>query len=446
MSTFYTERQGASQIGSCANGSSAYVTASGDLSFATGSVFLSRMRMTVPRYATINSAKVSFQIFAKNAATAQTIYTSFRAHASGDSPILTPGALEGQRPWTAARVEWNFSWTPNPVGDVIPQVDITSVVREVVNRADYQPGGYITLMMYCDNENGSDLSIRANNAFSPTMSLTTDYTENRAASDFVTSINLCANPHNESIPAIDATALPFWQQGNFFGAMVDVANQGTVARDTAFTRLSGAATLRFTAGTPPVETNKSTGPYSPVVAEVGKTYIFAGWIYIPSAVTSQVVCGDPYLGRSHTVTARDQWVPFCSTPTLPIAARGTFWPAARIMGPFQAGWQFWISEPTIMVSEYRQMPFNGYTPDIVDPGGSVLVDNKRLGSGQTAVKEWLPRTGVKRNGTLYRVPRYTKRPDGILQVSEPIKGGPQVPNLPATPIGGYPADQTIAEL
>lgn len=50
-----------------------------------------------------------------------------------------------------------------------------------------------------------------------------------------------------------------------------------------------------------------------------------------------------------------------------------------------------------MVSSFRADAFNGGTPDLVDPGGVILVGNKRVGSGQGAVKEWVPRTVVKRN-------------------------------------------------
>lgn len=39
-------------------------------------------------------------------------------------------------------------------------------------------------------------------------------------------------------------------------------------------------------------------------------YIFCGWIYIQSAITTQVYCGDPYIGKSQLVTDRDKWVPF----------------------------------------------------------------------------------------------------------------------------------------
>lgn len=62
-----------------------------------------------------------------------------------------------------------------PASDVIANVDVKAIVSEVVSRSDYQPGGYITFRMYCNNENGSDLSVRANNDFAMTWELVVDY-------------------------------------------------------------------------------------------------------------------------------------------------------------------------------------------------------------------------------------------------------------------------------
>ena len=448
MTLFWTERQGKTQIGYCSTSSAAYTQGGGDLSFATGIVFLARMRITVPRGATINTAVLSMQVVAKNAGTAQTSYHTVRAHASGDSPLLTVGVAEALRPQTSASYAWVNVWPVNPPGDVIATLDVKNIVNEIISRSDYQPGGYITFMMTTTDENGSDMSVRANNDFARSWELEVDFTQNYV-SDLQTSINIINNPHNAAIPEIDATALPYWGQNPYYGAMVDPANQGVIARDTSFTRLPGVATLRFTTGTPPdaTQATKATGPYTTTPKQNELPYIFAGWIYIPSAITSVVRAGDPYLGNINVdIPQRDQWVPFCTTPTQLGTGRGVFWPAVRILGPFQAGWQFWVSEPTVMISSFRQMPFNGSTPDVVDPGGSVLVNYKQGASTQVAVREWLPRTGVIRNGTLYRVPRFEKRSDGILQVSEPIKGGPLVTGLPATAISSYPAGKTIAEL
>lgn len=447
MPIMHAERNAKSQIGYCNNSSTGYAEAGGDLSFATGIVFLARMKVWLPRGATINSANLSMQVIAKNAGTAQTSFNSFRAHYSGDSPTLIPGALEAQRPWTTARVVWNCVWPVNPTGDVIANINVKPIIDEIMARSDYQPGGFITLMMYVDNENGSDMSVRANNDFAQTWQLRVDFTENYV-SDTRTLINLMNNPVQEALPssAFGTDPVPFWGQNPFFGAFVDAANFGTLALDNSFTRVAGVPTMRFTCAAPPAANDKSTGPFSTTIKQNEYPYIFCGWTYIPAAVTSQVYFGDPYIGKSHLVTARDQWVPFCSTPSDLGSGQGAFWPAVQIRAPFQAGWQVWVSEPTVLISSFKQMPFNGGTPDLKDPGLSTLVDNKRVGSGQGAVKEWLPRTGVIRSGTLRRVPRYIKRADGILQVAEPVKGGPLVPLLPPVAIQDYPAGKTVAEL
>lgn len=443
MPTMYADRAGKSQIGYCTNSSTGYVTAAGDIAFATGLYSFSRMKVWIPRGATINSATLSFQIIAKSASTAQTIYNTIRAHASGDSPILTQGSLVAQRPWTTAIVDWTFPWPVNPPGNVIVDVNVAPIINEIISRPDYQPGGYITMMMLTTNENGSDLSVRANNDFAPTWSLNVDFTENYR--DLKTSINLLNNPNLEALPAIDATPLPFWSQNPFFGAFVDPANQGTIARDTSFTRLPGVPTLRFTTGTPPGD-GKRTGPYTNIVMQKELPYVFCGWIYVPSSITVAVYTGDPYLGKSQTITPRNVWTPFCSTPSDISTGRGAFWPAIHIAGGWSAGQQVWISEPAAFHSPFRQMPFNGYTPDVRDPGLVTLVDHKYIGSGQGAAREWTPRTAIVRGGTLKRASRWIKRTDGILQLAEPIKGGPTVPNMPAVAISTYPAGKTISEL
>ena len=446
MATLYTERAGKSQIGYSTNSSSAYAVGGGDLSFSTGLHMYCRMKIWIPRGATINTATLSMQVIAKNAGTAQTAYLSYKALASGDAPVLRTDSAYGLSARTAAGGSWTLVWPVNPTGDVIAQLDVKNIVNEIVSRSDYQPGGYITFVMVCDNENGSDLSVRANNDFAPTWGLSVDYTENNI--DLKTDVNLHNNPNNESLPWIDSSPLPFWGQNAYFGAMVDVANQGTIARDTSFVRPGvGAPTLRFTTGTPPASGTAGTGPFTTSLLERDKPYIFAGWIYVPAAVTGVVRAGDPYLGHlDATITARDQWVPFCSTPTDVSTGRGVFWPCVRIIGPWQAGWQFWISEPTIMQSGFKQMPFSGFTPDVKDPGGSTLIDYKWYGSGQGAAREYTPRSAVIRSGQLRRVPRYEMRSDGILQLTQAVKGGPLVTGLPATAISSYPAGKTISEL
>jgi len=441
------ERQGKSQIGST-TGTSGYVEGGGDISFANGQAIHIRMRNTLPRGSTINTATLTVNVTAKNAGTAQTCYNSVRAHAIGDAPILTPGAAEGAtRSWTSASVSWAMVWPVSPSSEVYMSVDVKPILQELMARSDYQPGGYVSFMIYTDNENGSDMAIRANNDWLPTPRLQVDYTENYT--DLRCDINLLNNGNLDSLPAIGADALPYWSQNPYFGVFVDPANQGTISRDTSFTRKPGVPTLRFTTGTVPTEsgqTQKSTGPYSMTPKQSEYPYIFAGWIYIPSAVTCQVWIGDPYLGYTNQiVTARNQWVPFCSSPSDVLSPNfEAFWPAIAMRAPWQSGWQFWLSEPTVMISPFKQMPFNGYTPDVLDGGDNILVDHKK--GTQGSVREWTPRRAVIRNSIVRRYPTFTKRSDGILQLSEPVKGGVTIGNSGTTQVGSLSAQKTISEL
>lgn len=451
MTLTLTERAGKSQIGYCTNTTTGYAEAGGDLTFATGLIGLSRMKIEVPRGATINSATLSMEVVAKQAGTAQTSYNSVRAHASGDSPILKIGELEGQRPWTAAQIAWTLVWPVNPSSAVIANLNVLTIVNEIVARSDYQPGGYITFQLLIDNENGSDLSVRANNDFAMSWQLVVDYTENYR--DLKCDINLLNNPNLEELPQIDSTPLPFWGQNTFFGGHVDPANQGTIARDTSFTRVAGVPTLRFTCGTPPPaeQSHKRTGPMTVIHRTANHPYIFGGWIYVsPDIPAGQSLdIGDYWMGYTQvSVSTRGAWVPFCSNPTSVGAYNGreALWPTLGLRGPYVAGWQFWISEPFVMLSSFKQMPFNGNTPDPQDPNAP-LIDHKRIGSGQGAVREWVPRTAVVRGGVVKRVPRYTKRADGILQLAEPVRGGPQVQNLaPGVTVANLPATITSSEL
>lgn len=447
---FIQERPVKRQIGYATSQNAAYTEGGGDITFAQDQSIFIRMKCWLPRYATINSAVIRFNITVKTAANAQTSYHTVRMHDVADSWELNLGSAEGQRAYTAASVTWTCYWAANanasaPDGLVYSEVDIKTLLQAHVNRSDYRPGMSMTFRVLCSNENGSDMGIRANNDFLPTPKLTADYTPNRV-DDLYVDANLLNNPNLETNNNLGTDPLPTWGQNPFYGAFVGEApNLGVIARDTSFTRLPGVPTLKFTTGTPPTEnTGRSTGPYSAVYKLNEYPYIFCGWLYIPSTITSQVYAGDPYLGKSHLVTARNQWTPFCSTPSDIGTGEGAFWPAVAIRGPWPANVSIWLSEPCVLISPFKQLGFNAGTLDVKDPGGVNLIDYR--GSGQTALKEWTPRTGIVRNGTLYRVPRYEMRPEGMLQNAEPIKGGPQVTGLPATAISSYPAGKTIAEL
>lgn len=447
---FIQQRPVKPQIGYATSQNAAYTEGGGDINFAQDQSIFIRMMSWLPRYATINTAEIKVNVSVKTAADAQSSIHAVRMHDVADSWELNLGSAEGQRAYTAASTTWTCSWAANeqttwPDEIVYKFIDVKAMLQAHVNRSDYRPGMYLTFRILCTNENGSDMGIRANNDFLPTPKLIVDYTPNRV-DDLYVEANLLHNPNLQTNTNLGTDPLPTWGQNAFYGAFVGEApNLGVIARDTTFTRLPGVATLKFTTGTPPTEdTGRSTGPYSATYKLNEYQYIFCGWIYIPSVFTNQVHAGDPYLGKSHMITARDKWVPFCSTPSDIGTGEGAFWPAVAARGPWPANASFWISEPCVLISPFKQMGFNAGTPDVKDPGGVNLIDYR--GSGQVAIKEWIPRTGIVRNGTLYRVPRYELMPEGMLQSAEPIKGGPQSSGMPAVAVDTLPAGKTIAEL
>ena len=447
---FVQERQFKRQLGYATSQNAAFTEGGGDINFAQDQSIFLRMQSWLPRYATINTATIKVNVSVKTAANAQSSIHTVRMHDVADSWILSIGSAEGQRAYTAASVSWTCSWAANeqttwPNELVYKYIDVKSLLQAHVNRSDYRPGMYMTFRILCSNENGSDMGIRANNDFLPTPRLEVDYTPNRV-DDLYVDANVHKNPNLIVNSSLSDEAIPGHSQNAYYGAHVGEApNLGTISLDTSFTRLPGVPTLKFTTGTPPTEnTGRSTGPMTTAFKYIGSQFIYCGWVYIPSTITTQVHIGDPYLNKSHIVTVRDKWTPFCSYPTDPASEIGAFWATVSIRGPWPGNTSIWLSEPCIMLSSFRQLGFNASTPDVRDPGGVNLIDYR--GGGQTAIKEWTPRTGIIRNGTLYRVPRYEMRPEGMLQNAEPIKGGPQVTGLPATAISSYPAGKTIAEL
>jgi len=454
MPELRTRHTAKSQMGSQLSSTGTYAQGGGDIAFSVGMLIFQRMATwDIPQGATINSALLTWNLIVKTQTTTQNASLRVRAHAIGDSPILRTGTNEwsnGTRPETSAYVDWTPSWNGAATGDQYSTVNVASVLQELVNRPDWTPASYVTFITYVMNENGSDMSVRANNDFVPYPRLEVTWTD--PVRDQTFTVNRCENSDfGTDIQAIgtDGNTVPYWFQGNFFGGFVDSANMGTMVRDTSFTRLPGVPTLRFTTGTPPAETNKRTGPTMGVPWRDKVPFTFSGWVYIPGYIPylSHFAAGDPYRGASALVAARDAWVPFCSTPTWDASDEDGWtarYPAVSILN-FQAGWQFWISEPCFTSLPFKHMPFNGRTPDVLDPSGSTLIDHRSTASGQQAYRLWTPRTSVLRSGTQRRVARYRKRPDGLLDLAEPVKGGVTSANMPAVPMNTYHSTKTIAE-
>lgn len=447
MTVMIKERVYKSQFGYSTGAGAAYAEGGGDISFAVNQIMFFRFATTIPKGSTINSATLTFALGGKNLSPGNYSTHTIRAHASGDSALLRPGSVEHARPQTSAAVTWTPTWA---TGDpVYSSADVKTIFQEFMNRSDFQTGGYITFMITCTNENGTDMAVRCNNDFAPSPKLTVDYTE--PVTDTRWEFNRIENSEfNPTLNGLDgANPVPGWGQNEFYGFSAAPANQGTLAIDTSFTRVPGIPTLRFTTGTPAEapNNNRSTGPYCAFRTEAWEPTIFCGWIYIPTSISTSynVRAQEAFNGGSHIITARGVWTPFCTNVITSGSGAGTRWWAV-LMNPYVAGQQFWISEPTYMTSAFRQMPFNGLTPAVKDVGGSTLISHRSTAGRQQSVREWIPRTAVKKNGVLVRAPRYIKRTDGLLQLAEPVKGGPTVPNMPAVAISSYPAGKTISEL
>jgi hypothetical protein len=176
--------------------------------------------------------------------------------------------------------------------------------------------------------------------------------------------------------------------------------------------------------------------------------IFSGWIYLSPATSGcDVYAGDVYASfYSITGLPRGVWRPFCSAPLLTTGtADVTRYVAVGLRG-FAQGVQYWISEPTLMFSNIRQMPFNGLTPDKSDG----VIDHQSSVSRQASKRIWTPRRKILANGVLKPTPTWLRRSDvatPIVELCEPVKGGPQIQQLPAgVTVGGLPAGQTVTEL
>lgn len=434
-----------------------YTQGESAISFAVGQMIFCRFGTELPQGAIIDAATVKVSLGAKDYTVSQSSTHTVGLHQSGDSPILQPGNSEwGRRGVTAAKTTWTPSWTGTSDSNStqLSTMDVRLALQEVVNRDDFLTGGYITVMIECTDENTSDMSFAVNNVFLPAPTLSVTY--HTAASDERYTINRCENSEFGTLidsvdgPNLDPsrTSVPLWDQNVMLNLFVDPAvSGGMITKDPTFTRVAGLPTLKFTCGTPAADTSKATGPvYLSRQWDGGVPFVFAGWAYIPASVPTSVTLeyGDVFSSPSmDQQNLRGQWFPFCSTP----ATGGTLGvPMDRwisiYMKKFQAGHTFWISEPAFFASPFKQMPFNGTTPE------RRFADHRSSASRQQSVRLWTPKTTMLVSGAAKKMPTWSLRPSTtILELTEPVKGGPEIQKLTSTmTIAGIPAGVTITEL
>lgn len=452
MTVVTTDRSIQSQIGVVTAPGAAYAQAGNSISFAAGQAIVMRFPTRIPPGSLINDAYIAFEVTAKDNAVAGTSYHNLKAHRVGDSPQLVVGETAvGYRPKTVAGNTNLPIVYPggNPSSAVIQTMNVRTILTELLTLPDWVMGGYVTIYLTCETEGSSDNGIIGNNVFFFTPRLTVDFTEPNTDVRYVT--NLCQNSElsNDLLSIDPAAPVPYWTQNEFLGSFVPPANWGTIAPDPAMARIVGTTTpsVRFTAPAA-VSPPKSTGPTHPVLLDRGKSWVFCGWIFVSAAIPTTVTVAVEFVFYASTfvvIPERGQWVPFCTnpfvTPLDPNTNASVFWPAAAIQQGYVGGEQIWISEPTILESTFRQLGFNGKTPE------GNFVDNYSTVSKQQSGRKWTPRTTMMVNGVPKRMPTWTKLPSGILQLSEPVKGGPQIGQLPAgVTVGDLPTNMTVTEL
>lgn len=387
MPTLVREREWKSQVGYQTGSGATYAEGGGDINYAVGQVIFVRYFIELPKNTTINSATITVNQVVKDGNTAQNSFHTIRAFANDDSPVLRPGTNEWGRvtTTTTASASWNPTWVVGAASNT-STVAVTSILQELVNRTGWKTGSYVTFTIECTNENGSDMGLRANNDFDISPTLDVNYT--LPASLPYTSINYINNPEFDvSLNGLDSTwAVPGWYQNPHYGAYVDSANFGTVERDTGFMRIANTPTLKFTTVTPPTANDKATGVFCQPQGtdQTGTQYVtYCGWVFVPSTFTEQVSFEAVYFGgqTATVITARDQWVPF-STAAYNFSGdtnRYRYF-SLRVAPPYTAGKSIWISEPCVMRSSWKQMPWNGST---VKPN----ITHRETSSNQIAVRE-----------------------------------------------------------
>jgi hypothetical protein len=211
-----------SQMGFQNDAGSVYQEGGGDISFSVGMLIFQRMPLWIPQGATITAANLMWNLVVKNGDTAQNASLRIRAHAHGNSPMLRLGQNEwssGPRPETSAYTDFNPTWPANPPGDVNVNSNVAGILQELVNRSDWLPGSYVTFITWVMNENGSDMSVRANNDFVDYPRLDVSWTE--PVRDQKYTVNRLENSEfNPSILGIRSAgnndAAPYWWQGDYY--------------------------------------------------------------------------------------------------------------------------------------------------------------------------------------------------------------------------------------
>lgn len=329
-----------------------WINNSNDEAFVPGQWIIWRMSCDLPRGAVISSATLSVQFGWKNDATQQTEFLPYYEAATSAWPIVNDtiwgtgsdtAILPGKAPIPLGVGKQTISRVAGGPGTLYWTYDLVSTLQAIVDGPGYKPGAYFTIYTNTVSETG-DMHFKTD-SFTIPVTYTVPETEVRRSD-----VNVAIGQTIE----LDTSG---WDGGNTaFGEYAIT----TPARDPALAR-SGAYSMSITK----TEAAVDAKPFQ-VIAYVnhmaGETFMLAGWAYIPASVTALVQAGFLFIGGYRTITARDQWVEFCSDVYTTTGASQCY-PQVRVAGGMVTGTKIWVDDLAIIRGTVRQPPFTGATAD-----------------------------------------------------------------------------------
>lgn len=384
-------------------GAYAGATPATSISMVVGQSIVWRFPTYLPLGAVVTSAVVSLPFRVKFTTTDQSATHTVSLQDSGNAQgLIDNESTFSVRSATASTTSFTTTYTSGTNTYSSSAVDVTTQVNAILARGDYVPGAYMVVFAQCTAESG-DMSFSTQaEPFTGVPNLTINYTAPSNPIDFW-DFNMLINGNFYA----DTFG---WFENSLFGANT---LGGTIANDASFTR-AGRPTLKYT--TPAADGTKSCGIYSNIAMAANTSYIFSGFIYIPSSLTGTVEPAWVFEGNP-VVTERDTWVPFCTNPRMTGSS-----PESRFVGinvgSFVAGQNFWLSDCTVYESSFRQTSWSAYSPSkggLTQGGLSVVSTASRDDSAirGTHVRRTVPRLR-HHNGTLLKAKmEYVNNADGI---------------------------------
>lgn len=334
--------------------------AEGNESVTVGEFFVFRLNLDVPKGAYIPSAKFEVEYAHKNGNTVPQYFDWDAWMEPNSAPYPTTSEVligptgsfpPSPRQRTKAGTSGNvFYGTATPDDPDRTEFDVGVCVQEIVNRPDYYQGMPVAVIIKPTSELG-DLSIRMrdNASASPAPNLQVEYFEDFWNTDR-TKVNILDNQTGE----VD---LESWVLSTSFGYYGD----GMTLQHSTEQARTGTKSVKVIGGD--LEPTKPFGVQALVTPAPNTSYVFAGWIYVPSSNPNPVGAHFQYLTSvTQQITVKDQWVPFC-TPPLRVGEVTNLWPSITSLGASSSSLHFYVDDVMVIESRHAVMPWTGDTVD-----------------------------------------------------------------------------------